>query len=346
MSVDEALAHLRFLCGATDLPVNADFEAGFADTPEGVAANVARCVETGVAGLSIEDRDGQEFFPFEAAVARLRAARAAIDASGADVVLVGRCEAYLMPSLDMGEVLSPPPRLRRGGRRLPLRAGPARPRRRGPCGPLGRAARQRQPDRDGPVGRRHGGRRRAPGQAAGPVDQRGMTIVEAVAVRPAAQARPEPCRDRRGRRGVKGDVLAPRRAGRAGRPAEDAGRADRVDEAAVGRGVAAGDGGPAPVIERLGGRGCEGGCHGGDPGCVTLLHPRSTGICPPGARLLRVRRRSSMTVEPWQSRRCRSPRARRDVPDRSAPSRRGVWGSSRAPDLLSQAEPVRPPRPR
>ena len=105
MSVDQVLAHLRFLCGVTALPVNADFEAGFADTPEGVAANVARCVETGVAGLSIEDRDRRTFWPVEAAVARLRAARAAIDASGADVVLVGRCEAYLMPSLDMGEVL-------------------------------------------------------------------------------------------------------------------------------------------------------------------------------------------------------------------------------------------------
>ncbi|WP_237476522.1 isocitrate lyase/PEP mutase family protein [Lichenibacterium dinghuense] len=105
MSVDQVLAHLRFLCGVIELPVNADFEAGFADTPEGVGANVARCVETGVAGLSIEDRDGQTLFPLEAAVARLRAARAVIDASGTGVVLVGRCEAYLMASLDMGEVL-------------------------------------------------------------------------------------------------------------------------------------------------------------------------------------------------------------------------------------------------
>ena len=105
MTVDQVLAHLRFLCGITGLPVNADFEAGFADTPDGVAANVARCVETGVAGLSIEDRDGAAFVPFEAAVARIRAARAAIDRTGADVVLVGRCEAYLMPALDMDEVV-------------------------------------------------------------------------------------------------------------------------------------------------------------------------------------------------------------------------------------------------
>ena len=77
MSVDQVLAHLRFLCSATALPVNADFEAGFAPTADGVADNVARCVETGVAGLSIEDRDGDRFFPIEEAAARVRAARAA-----------------------------------------------------------------------------------------------------------------------------------------------------------------------------------------------------------------------------------------------------------------------------
>ena len=105
MDLDQVLDHLRFLCSVTDLPVNADFEAGFADTPEGVAANVACCVDTGVAGLSIEDRDGNALFPLEAAVARMRAARAAVDRSGADVVLVGRCEAYLMDPLDMEEVV-------------------------------------------------------------------------------------------------------------------------------------------------------------------------------------------------------------------------------------------------
>ena len=105
MSVDEVLDHLRFLVGVTDLPVNADFEAGFADTVEGVAANVTRCIETGVAGLSIEDKAGKGFYPLEVAVQRLRAARAAIDASGADVILVGRCEAYLMKTLDLEEVI-------------------------------------------------------------------------------------------------------------------------------------------------------------------------------------------------------------------------------------------------
>jgi 2-methylisocitrate lyase-like PEP mutase family enzyme len=102
---DAVLAHLRFLCGVTDLPVNADFEAGFAETPEGVADNVARCIETGVSGLSIEDQHGGRLFGRDEAVARLRAARRALDASGADVVLVGRCEAYLLDPLDLDTVV-------------------------------------------------------------------------------------------------------------------------------------------------------------------------------------------------------------------------------------------------
>lgn len=106
MTLDEVLAHLRFLCGVTDLPVNADFESGFADTPQGVAANVTRCIETGVAGLSIEDRDGRAFYAVDEAVARVRAAREAIDHSGQDVILVGRCEAYLMQTLDLDEVIA------------------------------------------------------------------------------------------------------------------------------------------------------------------------------------------------------------------------------------------------
>ena len=106
MTIDEVLAHLAFLVGVTDLPVNADFEAGFADTAEGVATNVARCVATGVAGLSIEDRDGAKLYPVEVAAARMRAARSAIDRSGEDVVLVGRCEAYLMAPLDLDAVIA------------------------------------------------------------------------------------------------------------------------------------------------------------------------------------------------------------------------------------------------
>ncbi|MCW6509944.1 isocitrate lyase/PEP mutase family protein [Lichenifustis flavocetrariae] len=105
LSVDEVLAHLSFLVGITDLPVNADFEAGFAVTPDGVGRNVTRCIETGVAGLSIEDRDGDRFYPVAIAAERIRAARAAIDRSGQDVILVGRCEAYLMAKLDLDEVI-------------------------------------------------------------------------------------------------------------------------------------------------------------------------------------------------------------------------------------------------
>src|SRR6476661_8844871 len=80
---DDVLAHLTSLCGAVDLPVNADFESGFADKAEKVAANVARAVKTGVAGLSIEDSTGDAANPlYERAFAieRIKAARSAIDA--------------------------------------------------------------------------------------------------------------------------------------------------------------------------------------------------------------------------------------------------------------------------
>jgi 2-methylisocitrate lyase-like PEP mutase family enzyme len=94
---DDVLAHLMLLCAATDLPVNADFQEGFADTPEGVAANVTMAVATGVAGLSIEDRKlgVGGLYDFDYAVARVRAARAAIDRSGEDVILVARTEGLL-----------------------------------------------------------------------------------------------------------------------------------------------------------------------------------------------------------------------------------------------------------
>lgn len=95
ITLEQILDHLARLCAATDLPVNADFESGFADTPERVAANVQRAIETGIAGLSIEDQWGDGLYPLEDAVARIAAARAAIDASGQDVMLVARTEAYL-----------------------------------------------------------------------------------------------------------------------------------------------------------------------------------------------------------------------------------------------------------
>ena len=112
---------------ATELPVNADFQAGYADDAEGVAANVGRCVEAGVAGLSIEDadRDGSgRLFEIHEAIERIRAARAAIDASGADVLLTGRAECFLTGHPEpLGGGDPPARRLRRGGRRRPLRAG-------------------------------------------------------------------------------------------------------------------------------------------------------------------------------------------------------------------------------
>lgn len=105
VTLDEALAHLRMLCAATDLPVNADFEAGFADSPEGVAANVTLAVDTGVAGVSIEDWNGHLIYPLPLAVERIRAAREAIDATGHDVLLVGRAEGHRINKTPIGETV-------------------------------------------------------------------------------------------------------------------------------------------------------------------------------------------------------------------------------------------------
>jgi 2-methylisocitrate lyase-like PEP mutase family enzyme len=96
ITLEEALAHLRMLCAATDLPVNADFEAGFADDPQGVARNVVLAADTGVAGLSIEDRTGRDLYDLPLAIERIRAAREAIDAAGEDVLLVARTEGFLI----------------------------------------------------------------------------------------------------------------------------------------------------------------------------------------------------------------------------------------------------------
>jgi 2-methylisocitrate lyase-like PEP mutase family enzyme len=96
--LDGVLAHLGELARATELPVNADFEDGHATSIEELESNVARCVATGVSGLSIEDATGrpdQPLYPLEEAVARMRAARRAIDATGTGVVLVGRAECFL-----------------------------------------------------------------------------------------------------------------------------------------------------------------------------------------------------------------------------------------------------------
>lgn len=108
IAVDEVLAHLRELVAATPLPVNADFEDGHARDPDELADNVRRCVQTGVAGLSIEDATGDRdrpLYDFDEAVVRMRTARQAIDASGEDVMLVGRSEGFLRGLPDLDETL-------------------------------------------------------------------------------------------------------------------------------------------------------------------------------------------------------------------------------------------------
>src|SRR5947199_7122682 len=96
---DVMLEHFSEIASATSLPVNADFQNGYADEPEAVAANVKQCIKTGVAGLSIEDSTGktdQPLYDFDLAVERIKSARAAIDDSKASPVLTARCEASLV----------------------------------------------------------------------------------------------------------------------------------------------------------------------------------------------------------------------------------------------------------
>lgn len=97
------LDHFREIVAATSLPVNADFQNGYADTPEDVAENVVHCISTGVAGLSIEDSTGiddQPLYDFDLAVKRVKAAREAVDTTGFAVVLTARCEAWLVGDAD------------------------------------------------------------------------------------------------------------------------------------------------------------------------------------------------------------------------------------------------------
>jgi len=99
VSLEDALAHFTELARECDLPLNADFQSGYADAPEGVAANVRRCVATGVSGLSIEDSiraDGRSLYDLGLARERVRAAREAIDASGTGVMLTARAECFLV----------------------------------------------------------------------------------------------------------------------------------------------------------------------------------------------------------------------------------------------------------
>ena len=108
VTLEDVLQHLTALCGAVDLPVNADFEGGFAHKPEKVAANVAAAVKTGVAGLSIEDSTGDATKPLyerASAIERIKAARSAIDADGSGVLLTGRCEGFLVGQTDLNMVI-------------------------------------------------------------------------------------------------------------------------------------------------------------------------------------------------------------------------------------------------
>jgi 2-methylisocitrate lyase-like PEP mutase family enzyme len=106
LAVNQALEHLQVISAVVDVPVNADFEGGFADEPELVAANVKLAAATGIAGLSIEDSTGdpdQPLYEFDLAIERIRAARQAIDESGTGVVLTGRSEGFVAGQPDIDE---------------------------------------------------------------------------------------------------------------------------------------------------------------------------------------------------------------------------------------------------
>jgi 2-methylisocitrate lyase-like PEP mutase family enzyme len=109
VGVDMVLRHLAEIVDATDVPVNADFEGGYADDPAGVARNVTRCCETGVAGLSIEDSTGNKekaLYDIPFAVERMKAARAAIDKAGGEVMLTGRAEGFISGVPDLAQMIA------------------------------------------------------------------------------------------------------------------------------------------------------------------------------------------------------------------------------------------------
>jgi methylisocitrate lyase len=108
VGLDQALDHLRTVAAAVTVPVNADFQGGFAVDPQQVGEHVARAAETGIAGLSIEDSTGdadQPLFDLDLAVERIRSARRAIDASGTGVLLTGRAEGFVVGRPDLDETL-------------------------------------------------------------------------------------------------------------------------------------------------------------------------------------------------------------------------------------------------
>jgi methylisocitrate lyase len=108
ITLDDVLVHLRAISGAVDIPVNADFEDGFAREPEGVAASVSRAVQTGICGLSIEDStrsEAEPLYDLSLAVERIKAARAAIDRSKTGVLLTGRSEGFIAGRPDIKETV-------------------------------------------------------------------------------------------------------------------------------------------------------------------------------------------------------------------------------------------------
>ena len=108
VTLDQVLEHLRVVAAAVKVPVNADFQGGFAVDPQHVAANVKLAAATGIAGLSIEDSTGDErnpLFEFDLAVERVRAARRAIDESGTGILLTGRSEGFVVGRPDIDETV-------------------------------------------------------------------------------------------------------------------------------------------------------------------------------------------------------------------------------------------------
>jgi methylisocitrate lyase len=108
VSLEEALAHFRAIANGVEVPVNADFEGGFATAPAAVAANVTAATATGIAGLSIEDSTGdpsKPLFDLTLAIERIRAAREAIDGSGTGVLLTGRSEGFIVGRPDLAETI-------------------------------------------------------------------------------------------------------------------------------------------------------------------------------------------------------------------------------------------------
>jgi 2-methylisocitrate lyase-like PEP mutase family enzyme len=108
LRLEQTLEHLRIVAGAVGVPVNADFEGGFADDPEQVASNVRLAAATGIAGLSIEDSTGdpaEPLYQLDVAVERIRAARRAIDESGTGILLTGRSEGFVVGRPDIDETI-------------------------------------------------------------------------------------------------------------------------------------------------------------------------------------------------------------------------------------------------